>query len=193
VADYKAHASARTISRWGVTLGGWVEFLGTIGNGLAIGTQGATPFILGTNSTNVIHLTAGGNVGIGTSTPGGKLDVNGSIFQRGGVLHADYVFEPTYKLESIEDHTSFMWKNKHLPAMKPRTVDAEGREVIEVGAQTRGILEELEKAHVYISELNNRIKNKEDQITELQRQNAEMAKRLARIEALLTGSKADQK
>jgi hypothetical protein len=55
------------------------------------------------------------------------------------------------------------------------------------------MLEELEKAHIYISELNGKIKNKEDQITKLQRQNAEMAERLARIEALLNSAKTDKK
>ncbi|MCP4275718.1 MAG: hypothetical protein GY779_05125, partial [Gammaproteobacteria bacterium] len=58
-----------------------------------------------------------GRIGIGTHNPQGKLDVNGAIYQRGGVLHADYVFEDNYKLESIKDHADFMWKNKHLEAI----------------------------------------------------------------------------
>ena len=33
----------------------------------------------------------------------GRLDVNGPIYQKGKKLHADYVFESDYQLESIED------------------------------------------------------------------------------------------
>lgn len=146
-----------------------------------------------TAPTERVIFDASGNVGIGTLTPGGKLDVNGSIFQRGGVLHADYVFEPTYMLESIEDHANFMWSYKHLPAIGARQVDEQGREVLEIGTRMRGMLEEIEKAHIYISELNEKIKNKEDQLTKLQRQNAELSERLARIEALLGGAKTNQK
>ena len=55
-----------------------------------------------------IYVNADGNVGIGTVGPAGKLDVNGPIFQRGGQLHADYVFESDYDLESIREHADFM-------------------------------------------------------------------------------------
>jgi hypothetical protein len=98
-----------------------------------------------------------GNVGIGTITPQGKLDVNGTIFQRGGILHADYVFEENYQLESIEEHTEFMWENKHLPAIPKATVDENGFEIVEVGSHRKGIVEELEKAHIYISQLEKEI------------------------------------
>ncbi|HLG17298.1 MAG TPA: hypothetical protein VJH03_22815 [Blastocatellia bacterium] len=73
--DFKAHAGARTISRWGVTLGGWAEFLQTGGNRLAIGSLGASPLILGTNSLNRVHITPSGEVGIGTAAPTEKLQV----------------------------------------------------------------------------------------------------------------------
>ncbi|MCP4713130.1 MAG: hypothetical protein GY869_31250, partial [Planctomycetes bacterium] len=75
-----------------------------------------------------------GNVGIGTTNPKGKLDVNGSIYQRGGELHADYVFEPDYELESIEEHAEFMWQKKHLPAIPKASVDQDGLEIVEVGS-----------------------------------------------------------
>jgi hypothetical protein len=100
----------------------------------------------------------GGKVGIGTQNPAGKLDVNGPILQRGGVLHADYVFEADYQLESIEDHAAFMWENKHLPAVGKATYDADGTAVVEIGARSQGMLEELEKAHIYIEELNQELK-----------------------------------
>ena len=134
----------------------------------------------------------GGNVGIGTPTPAGKLDVNGSIFQRGAVLFADYVFEPTYTLESIEEHADFMWNNKHLPAVGARKVDEQGREIVEIGARMRGLLEELEKAHIYISTLNVKVTEKDERVAKLERQNAELAERLARIEAMLSASKSEK-
>lgn len=142
------------------------------------------------NNSLVVATNAGGfaRVGVGTTSPQGNagghsLDVNGAIFQRGGVLHADYVFEPTYELLSIDENAEFMWDNKHLPSVPPRQVDAEGREVIELGAHRRGMLEELEKAHIYISQLNGQLKSKDARIEVLE-------ERLTRLEELLTGSPA---
>jgi len=109
-----------------------------------------------------------GNVGIGTVSPGGKLDVNGTIYQRGSVLHADYVFEPDYELESIEEHAEYMWQNKHLKAIPKTQIDESGQQMLEIGAHRRGILEELEKAHVYIHGLNERIKVLEAKIGALE-------------------------
>ncbi len=91
-----------------------------------------------------------GTVGVGTTNPQGKMDINGSIYQRGGLLSADYVFDSDYKLESIEEHAEFMWNNKHLKAIPVAKVDENGREVVEVGTHRKGIVEELEKAHIYI-------------------------------------------
>ena len=72
-------------------------------------------------------------------------------------MHADYVFEPDFKLESIREHADFMWKNKHLKAIPKAKVDENGREVVEVGAHRKGIVEELEKAHIYIAQVEERL------------------------------------
>ncbi|HYV03033.1 MAG TPA: hypothetical protein VFB82_00505, partial [Blastocatellia bacterium] len=172
-----------------------------VGSGsLGIGTKGNFPVHFYANS----GLTAGapsstgirmsilgnGNVGIGTTNPLGRLDVNGSIFQRGVQLFADYVFEPTHTLESIEEHSAFMWENKHLPAVGARTVDENGQEVVELGARMRGMLEEIEKAHIYIEQLNGRVAEKDAQLAKLEKLNAELIERLTRIEALLPDSKS---
>ncbi|MCP4697732.1 MAG: hypothetical protein GY862_12905 [Gammaproteobacteria bacterium] len=112
-------------------------------------------------SITPISIRHNGNVGIGTTAPIGKLDVNGTIYQRGAELHADYVFEPDYLLESIEAHAEKMWREKHLPAVPKAQTDENGREILEVGAHRKGMLEELEKAHVYIEQLNDTIKKQQ--------------------------------
>jgi len=109
-----------------------------------------------------------GNVGIGTKSPQGKLDVNGAIYQRGSQLHADYVFGSNYTLESIDEHSEFMWQNKHLQAIPKAKTDENGNQIVEVGAHRKGVVEELEKAHIYIEQLHKRIKALEEKLRKLQ-------------------------
>ena len=73
ILSFQSHASARTISRFGVTLGGWDEMLASGGNGLAIGTLGATSLILGTNSANRLQIDSTGAV-----TVSGNFTVTGT-------------------------------------------------------------------------------------------------------------------
>ena len=77
--------------------------------------------------------------------------------KRGKKLHADYIFESDYQLESIEDHAEFMWSNKHLKAVPRTKVDENGMGIVEVGAHRQGIVEELKKAHIYIERLHQRL------------------------------------
>jgi hypothetical protein len=114
-----------------------------------------------------IYIMGGIGVGIGTTNPMGKLDVDGSIYQRGAELFADYVFESGYKLESIDEHSEFMWQEKHLPAIPKMQKDENGREIVEIGARSRGVVEELEKAHIYIEQLNKENKELRAKLTTL--------------------------
>ena len=113
-------------------------------------------------SADPLFVDQEGNIGIGTSSPKGKLDVNGAIFQRGSQLHADYVFEPTYRLETIDEHAKYMWEHKHLRAIPKARIDESGMEIVEVGAHRKGIVEELEKAHIYIEQLEVRLSKLEN-------------------------------
>jgi hypothetical protein len=112
----------------------------------------------------------------------GNLDVNGAIYQRGTVLHADYVFDNDYRLESIDEHSNFMWENKHLKAIPKAEVDKDGQKIVEVGAHQKGIVEELEKAHIYIEQLNVKNKELEDR---LKTENNELKDRISKLEVLL--------
>lgn len=56
IQSFQSHASSRTTSRFGETLGGWNEFFSFAGNGLIVGTFGAVPLVLGTNSAMAVKI-----------------------------------------------------------------------------------------------------------------------------------------
>jgi len=106
----------------------------------------------------------------------GDLAVTGRIFtasprcRRG----CDEVFDPGYEIEPIEDHAAEMWEKRHLPAVGPTTKG----ESIDLTEKVGGVLNELEKAHIYIERLN-------DQLTEERQHRTSLEDRLARLEARL--------
>ncbi len=147
------------------------------GNSVYIIHNGIDPVVVIENSESALMVVeSGGNVGIGTAKPKGTLDVNGSIYQRGKALNADYVFEQDYQLESIREHANFMWNNKHLEAIPKAAADENGNEIVEIGSHQRGIVEELEKAHIYIEQLHEQIDKQNNRMLSLE-------KRLMQIEA----------
>jgi len=89
--NFQSHASTRTLSRFGVSIGGWSEFLQVAGNGLLLGSFGNVPVILGTNSLNRVHISGGGNVGIGTASPTERLHVAGNLLVTGDITGAKVV------------------------------------------------------------------------------------------------------
>jgi hypothetical protein len=74
ITDLKVHGSGRTIVRFGKTLGSWSEMLNSAGNGLIVGTLGASDLILGTNST--ARMTFNGSTG--AITVPGNFTVTGT-------------------------------------------------------------------------------------------------------------------
>jgi hypothetical protein len=72
--NFQSHASSRTLVRWAVPLGGWNEFLAVQGNGLAMGTLGNAPLILGTSATP--RMTFDGDSNFIDFAGGGQYDGN---------------------------------------------------------------------------------------------------------------------
>jgi hypothetical protein len=114
------------------------------------------------NSDVLLQATTTGNVGIGTLSPGYKLDVDGDINTSGEVrqngsayLHPDYVFEPGYELMSLAELEDFVAAKKHLPGMpSAEEVKKDGVKLFE---QNRLLVEKLEEAYLYIIELQERV------------------------------------
>ena len=116
-----------------------------------------------------------GSIGIGMYEPGtyklyvnGNTRVQGDLYVSGNYLPPDYVFDSEYRLESIEEHTEFMWKNKYLKAIPVSKKTHDGKYIINIGAQQTGILEELEKAHIYIAQLKELLDEQEKRIALLE-------------------------
>ncbi len=93
----------------------------------------------------------------GSTAVANEVNITGNLVVS-GTITPDFVFDPDYPLESIEEHAEYMWKNGHLPAVGEATADGFGTHEINLGRRSQSMLEELEKAHLYIEQLNARIK-----------------------------------
>ncbi len=86
---------------------------------------------------------------LGAST----VDINGDLVVTGTISNPDYVFTQDYALESIDAHAAYMWQHHHLPAVGAGQINAQGQAMVNVATRSQGMLEELEKAHIYIEQL----------------------------------------
>jgi hypothetical protein len=99
---------------------------------------------------------------------GDTVDINGKLIINGMDITPDYVFEPDYALESIEEHADQMFRFKHLPALAGAAANEEGG--VDVVKHQFGVLEELEKAHIYIAQLNATLEELRAEVAELKKQ-----------------------
>jgi len=146
------------------------------------GTIGNSAFRVFPNaSTNLMDLGGAGAGLASTVTVNGTLNVTTAIQLGGSQVHPDYVFEAGYPLPSIAEQGRFMMQNKHLPAV------GEGEGPIDLGRHQLAVLEELEKAHLYIQQLHGAIEQLQAQQTE----SSELAARVAALEAMVETLQGD--
>ena len=117
--------------------------------------------------------------GSGNVTIAGQLVTGGP--QCGSATPCDRVFSPDYEVESIEEHAAQMWANSYLPAVGPTEPNAP----MNLSEKTGRILNELEKAHIYIEQLNDRLKQKDERIAQVEENTTELiAEKDQRIDEL---------
>ena len=153
------------------TMAQW-EIKNTIGKGrLAFrnAVTGVKPVKIGPNAiSNLLK--------IGITAPD-RIDIKGTLYTTGPQCSGgcDAVFDADYDLPSIEEHATQMFANKHLPQVGPTTPLAP----VNLPEKMGDMLNELEKAHIYIAQMNAQYKQ------EKQAMQAEIAEIKQQVAALI--------
>ncbi len=117
-----------------------------------------------------VILAQAGNVGIGTTTPTNKLEVNGTIRSQEVVVEAtgwpDFVFYPDYNLPSLEEVEEYITEHKHLPEVPSEAEVLEHG--IKLGEMDATLLQKIEELTLYVIEQNKINKQQQELIEELQ-------------------------
>jgi len=142
------------------------------------------PFKIGRNAFN--DLMRVGVYNLQTVDITGNLRVSGNIVVAGSV-GPDYVFAPGFALPSIAEHAAQMRAARHLPKVGPAQVE-DGHGLLDLGAMSNGMLEELEYAHLYIAELDGTVRQLQAQLAE---RDAQMGRMHEEIEAIKAAIAAD--
>jgi len=125
---------------------------------LIIDNTGISVKAAATIGTNMV---VNGVVGIGTTnTQGFKLAVNGGILAEEvkvitDVPASDYVFEPDYKLKSLNEIKTYVETHKHLPEV-PSAAEFK-RDGYKVGQMDDLLLRKVEELTLYVIELQKQI------------------------------------
>ncbi len=120
------------------------------------GTFTNSNFGIRVGNVDLIRLTTGQRVGIGTVSPISRLHVkgdvrvqNGSFIDDGTFLNVpDYVFEDDYPLMPIDELARFVGRERHLPNV-PSAEDIEANG-IRLGEFSMSLLEKVEELTLYV-------------------------------------------
>ncbi|WP_017931944.1 hypothetical protein [Robiginitomaculum antarcticum] len=96
----------------------------------------------------------------------GNLTVSGTITSGGPICSSgcDAVFDADYEMPTIEEQAEAMFAARHLPAVGPTRPD----QPINLTEHMGNVLNELEKAHIFIAQLNERNKSLEARLERLE-------------------------
>ncbi|CAH0168637.1 hypothetical protein SRABI27_00970 [Pedobacter sp. Bi27] len=129
--------------------------------------HGRDLYFYNTNINNAqMFMHGNGNIGIGTNTPDAKLAVNGVIHSKEVKVDMtgwpDYVFIPSYKLESLQKLKSYLIKNQHLPEMPTEAEVA--RNGVNLGEINKLLVKKVEELTLYLIEKDEEVRSQADKI-----------------------------
>ncbi|MFV1883201.1 MAG: hypothetical protein ACMZ7B_01730 [Balneola sp.] len=118
---------------------------------------------------DALDITSNGNVGIGTSTPGNKLEVNGTIRSKEVIVEAtgwpDFVFKTDYHLPDLSFVEAFIKEHGHLPNIpSQQQVEEQGQSL---GETQKLLLQKIEELTLYVIELKKENEAQQKEIEEL--------------------------
>ena len=131
--------------------------------------------IAGTETATMV-VNSDGNVGIGTASPGYKLHVNGSVratvFSAPSRDYADYVFDSTYQLPSLQEVNTYIKQNHHLPEVpSEEEVKKDGINLVDHQVI---LLKKVEELTLYVIAQNEKQKLLEEKLNEVLKDNSKL-------------------
>jgi hypothetical protein len=146
------------------------------------------------SSVYSFSLDSNGRMGLGTTQPKAPLHVTGDVVMGGSTIEPavgyrlsvdgkiiceelkvqlstawpDYVFENDYPLLPLSQLQEKVIRQKHLPGIQS-ALQIKNAKGMDVGEMQKNMLEKLEEAYLYIFELNEKNKQLEKRLTELER------------------------
>jgi hypothetical protein len=133
-------------------------------------------------TSTTMTLTLAGSVGIGTTNPGsyklavaGKIAATGEVkvFVDGTTNFPDYVFDPSYKLPTLEETEKYIQENHHLPEV-PTAADI-AKDGMSLNEMNIILLKKVEELTLHLIEM------KKDSEA-IRKENEELKKRLEKLE-----------
>ncbi|GHE56694.1 hypothetical protein [Roseivirga thermotolerans] len=133
------------------------QIKGPSGSGLSTpikATSSNSSFLWGVKSNG--DLIVDHNVGIGTTSPSEKLEVNGTIRSKKVKVEAspwpDYVFSSDYKLRPLKELEQFVQQNQHLPEVpSAKEIEINGQDLGDIQAV---LLKKIEELTLYLIDEN---------------------------------------
>jgi uncharacterized coiled-coil protein SlyX len=137
-----------------------------------IGTTDNTPVAFRTANTERMRIDgATGAIGIGTTSMGSnKLAVEGTIGARKVVVtqttpFPDYVFDPGYRMPSLDSVSRYIRENRHLPDIPG--ADSVARAGLDLGGNQAALLKKIEELTLYILDQDKSLREQKGQLESL--------------------------
>jgi hypothetical protein len=133
---------------------------------------------------HVMRINSNKNVGIGTTNPSHKLSVAGTINSEEIIVEenvgADFVFEASYDLPTLQDIEAFIEQNQHLPGIAPASQMIE--EGVKVGELQMQLLQKIEELTLYTIEQQKLIEATLEQNQSLVQKSHQLEQRIKHLE-----------